>query len=363
MLGNTGIKLYAKQLETLFLHLVCVSFLFTSLQMYLMYWAIRVLILCFAFIYLIFNIQSSSKKIVYFALLIFMSCCLCVVNPHAIHCLLLLATLLLLKRIEFKRFVFVNFLYILFTYFLVLFLTKIGYIQSDYKIIKTGEMVNIYCFDNPNRLGSFLFSIYLFFDVLLLIKNRLFIANIIGIPYSMYIYKVSGCRTVIIAVFVQAICWIFLSLVNKNQILRNLARYITGSMPLFLLFFSFVFAKYSSAGIFLMLDFILGRGRYLKPFVDLYSLPSLFVGVNFSTELPVDNSYLYILFSTNIVIYYALCKFIKNNIQKWNSKDIVTYIPLLISLFAYGMTESLLGYYSYVAMLFFFLILKVSNRG
>lgn len=363
MLDNNEIRLYGKQLETLFLHLVCLSFMLTSLHMSLLYWTVRVLILGFTFVLLLFNIQANSKGIVFYALLIIMSCCLCVVNQHAIHCLLIISTLLLLNRIELEKFIVVNFFYILATYFLVLVLSKIGYIQPDYKIIKTGETVNIFCFENPNRLGSFLFSIYLFFDVFLLIKNRIFIANIIGIPYSIYIYNVSGCRTVIIAVFVQTICWVLLSIIKKNPILRNFAKYITGIMPLFLLLFSFLFAKYASVGIFFLLDLVLGRGTYLKPFVDLYSLPALFVGVNFTTEEPIDNSYLYILLSTNVIIYYALCKFVKKNIQCFNAKDIVTYIPLIMSLFAYGMTESLLGYYSYVAMLFFFLIMKIPYRS
>ena len=93
-----------------------------------------------------------------------------------------------------------------------------------------------------------------------------------------------------------------------------------------------------------------------------FSFSALFVGVNFSTEEPFDNSYLYILLSTNIIIYYALSRFVNKNVQLLSSKDVVAFVPLLMSLFAYGMMESLLGYYSYVAMLFFFIILKIPYR-
>ena len=111
---------YTKKMETLFLHLVCLSFMFTSLHMFFLYWTARVLILGFTFVFLLFNVQSNFRSIVFYALLIFMSSCLCLVNQYAIHCLLIISTLLLLNRIELKKFIVVNLFYILVTYFLVL---------------------------------------------------------------------------------------------------------------------------------------------------------------------------------------------------------------------------------------------------
>ena len=111
-----------------------------------------------------------------------------------------------------------------------------------------------------------------------------------------------------------------------------------------------------------MIDLILGRGAYLKHFVDSYSLAALFVGVNFNTDAPFDNSYLYILFSTNIVLYYAFYRFVSSHINRFSQNAIFAYTPVLIGLFAYGMTESLLGYYSYPAFAFFFVILKAAQE-
>jgi len=362
MLGNARIRYYSKSIETFCLHLVCLSFMFTTMNAFVVYWAIRVIILAFSFLFLLINISTFSRQVVIYALLIVLSCFLCVVNQHALHCLLVLVTLLLLMRIDLFRFVQVNLFYVLLTLGLILLLSKIGIMPPDYKIIKTGETVNIYCFNNPNRMGSFLFSIYLFLSVLLTLSDHSFLANMFGIPYSFYIYNVCGCRTVIVATFVQTVCWLFLVLFKKNGIMRNFVKNVTGFMPIFLLVFSFLFAKYASQGIFLLLDLIIGRGTYLKPFLDLYSFSALFVGVNFSTEEPFDNSYLYILLSTNIIIYYALSRFVNKNVQLLSSKDVVAFVPLLMSLFAYGMMESLLGYYSYVTMLFFFIILKIPYR-
>ena len=350
---------FSKELEMFFLHVVCISFMFTTLGMVTLYWILRLLVITFSFICLSFNVCSNIKSIIVFTLLIFLSAGLCVVNQHALHSLLMLSTLIIIYRIPLNKFIKINLVYILLTAILIFTFAGLGAITTEYKIIKTGEIVNIYCFGNPNRLGSFLFSIFLFFSILCTLHNKLFLANILGIPFSFYIYNRTGCRTAMIAIFVQFLSYLLLTIFKISKFLTKLYRNFISILPVFFIIFTFALSKFVSSGIFFALDIILGRGRYLKSFVDSYSLSALVMGINFKADAPLDNSYLYILLSTNVIMYYAFSKFVGVQTRKLDSKLVVQFLPTILGLLAYGMTESLLGYYSYASLLFFFLILRI----
>lgn len=363
---------FSHHLEVILLHCVCISFMGNTLKIPSLYWGMRFFILFALFVYFLCNLQSQNHTARNALIFIFALYC-CVISFHGLHFLLVVATLILLHRISLKKFIEVNLLYGLLTLVLLIPLSSFGIIENNEFIIKTGELRYFYCFDNPNRMGSFLYANIIFASLFFVNKGQLFLAYLIELLLPTYIYVRTGSRSPAILIVFQFVFFLILRFMHKKfkngyklkksaRFLREIAVSVLKFSVIIFLFFTIFLVRFSSSGIMLAIDLILGRGRYLYNVMESYSFINLFAGFNFPDELPLDNSYIYILCCTNIFAYIILTIFVYRSFREVSCNFLVFYGPFVIAFLFYGIMESLLGYYSHIALLFYFLLLK-SSRG
>ncbi len=358
--------------EKCLLHLVCLSFMFTTFDFFVLFWSLRVIILCCTFFYFSFNLASCGYIVQKGCIFLFSLFC-CILSLYSIHFLLIISTLILLPRVPFRYFVDVNLFYFIITVLLLLPLSRIGLIQNYTFIIKTGEMRDFYCFTNPNRFGSFLYAFVVFLSLFFTVKRKLLISYCIVFGSSFFIYFRTGCRTAFIALIFQFVVFLVFrvffvrrkhcyKLLHFFMIPEHFFRFILSLSGILLIIFSFALSLYFSTGIMLFVDLLIGRGVYLYEVVKSYSFINLFLGYRLNAELPLDNSYIYILCTTNIFVYIIFSIFIYRSFKNCSAQFFVCYAPFIAAFLVYGITESLLGYYSYIALVFYFMLLK-SMRG
>lgn len=358
--------------EKSLLHLVCLSFMFTTLDFFFLFWSLRLIILCCTFFYFSFNFTSCGYIVKKCCIFLFSLFC-CILSLHSLHFLLVVSTLILISRVSFRHFVDVNCFYLFTTVLLLIPLSRIGLIQSHTFLIKTGEIRDFYCFTNPNRFGSFLYAFAVFLSLFFTVRKKMLISYCVVLGSSFFIYFRTGCRTAFIALVFQFVvsmvfriffvrrkrCYHFLHFFAPFERFLHIAFSLSGIL---LIIFSFVLSFYFSKGIMAFIDLLIGRGAYLYDVVKSYSFKNLFLGYRLDTELPLDNSYIYILCTTNIFAYIIFSIFIYRSFKNCSVQFFVYYAPFIAAFLVYGITESLLGYYSYIALVFYFMLLK-SMRG
>lgn len=351
------------------LHLICLSFMFTTFDFPILFWGLRVIILCCTFFYFSFNLASAGRPIVQKGCIFLFSLFCCVLSLHSLHFLLIVSTLILFSHVSFRQFVDVNLFYLVITVLLLKPLSQIGVIQNYTFLIKTGVLRDFYCFTNPNRFGSFLYAFVVFLSLFFAVRKKMFISYCVVLGSSFFIYLRTGCRTAFIALSFQfAVFLLFRVFFVRRKHCYKLLHFFTIPERFFqlvfslsgiiLLFFSFLLAFYFSTGIMVFIDLLIGRGSYLYEVVKSYSFKNLFVGYSFDVERPLDNSYIYILCTTNVFAYIIFSVFIYRSFKNCSWHFFVCYAPFIAAFLVYGITESILGYYSYIALVFYFVLLK-----
>lgn len=363
---------FSPALEKCLLHCICLSFMFTTFNFPVLFWGLRVIILCNTFFYFSFNFASCGRIAQKGCIFLFSLLC-CVLSLHSIHFLLVVSTLILISQVPFKQFIDVNLFYLAITVLLLIPLSRMGLIQNYAFLIKTGELKDFYCFTNPNRFGSFLYACVVFLSLFFVLRKKMFISYCVVLGSSFFIYLRTGYRTAFIALIFQFVVFLLFriffarrkycyKLLHFFTLPEHFFRFLFSLSGIFLLLFSFVLSFCFSAGIMAIIDLLIGRGQYLYEVVKSYSFKNLFLGYRINAGLALDNSFIYILCTTNIFAYIIFSVFIYRSFKNCSSQFFVCYAPFIAAFLVYGITESLLGYYSYVALVFYFMLLK-SIRG
>lgn len=194
-----------------------------------------------------------------------------------------------------------------------------------------------YGMGNPNTFALFIYSVVINMYLLFSRKSKLVILFIVIVSYITYSYTAS--RT-----FGGAVLLLLIAHVLRFKLSTSCSfKYLLISIPVFVFFgviyFSINVEKYT------LINFLFsGRLELYGNFLRSLSLSHYIIGSPLINEETIDSSFLHIYFEGGVFVFIVFCLMIYKTIQKSTSKERELFIPLFISVFAMGLTESILTF-------------------
>lgn len=195
-----------------------------------------------------------------------------------------------------------------------------------------------YGMGNPNTFALFTYSaiinLYLFRGY----RNKLVMWIILMICLA--VAKYTGSRTFLVAVLFLLFC----NLIKKYFANRkNLTRFIYAVIPLLffgvIFYFSINYLEYPAVNLLFS-----GRLELYNSLINQSSTMQLLIGTPLINEKTIDNSFLHIVYEGGIIPLAVFLYLYYNLLFKSNSKEMSILLPLFISVFLVGLTESVLTF-------------------
>lgn len=293
-------------------------------------------ILFYAFLLLAFIKRKSNKH----ALIIIIFILLSFINPAAKNIFLIFSsTYIICQNLDITQLAKINLIFLLCVFAYIYILKELGVIETSMfpqTFLDERERWD-FGFRNPNRFAMFIFSIFANLYILLWKKTYWFFffsTTIIGI----WVYNYTQSRTFVMSFLLLLIFSLGIrSQRFSKEILKH--KYLYALIPLIIctLIYYLTQTNYYNS----LLDILIsGRLGLYQNFLNSISPLHYLIGTEQVNDQILDNSYLHLLFEGGIiafVIFNILLFFTIKNISYNN----LYIIPLLISFFAYGMTESI----------------------
>ena len=195
-----------------------------------------------------------------------------------------------------------------------------------------------YGMGNPNTFALFTYSaiinLYLFAGY----RNRwvMWIIFIVGLVVAKY----TGSRTFLVAVLSLIIC----NLIKRRfEIRKNITKVIYAVMPL--LFFGIIFYFSINYMEFPAVNLLFsGRLELYNSLITQSSPMQVLIGTPLINEKTIDNSFLHIVYEGGIIPLVIFIYLYYNLLFRSNLKELSILLPLFISVFMVGLTESVLTF-------------------
>lgn len=242
------------------------------------------------------------------------------------------------KNINFEKIIHADLLIKITIFFLVVFLYFSGYISSSFTSYRDGILRNSWGFSHPNTLGLIIAIIY--FEVSYLYFNKKIIKKILlAIPFICFISIVPNSRSAIYVITIFNL----LSIIKVNANQNKINNFIYGKNLIFILFtiislLSIIYYRQSEFINDIDVNIMSNRIYYQEKIVQEKGYTML--GKHLTSNVVLDNSYIYILVGygiTILVISYILYK--KNFLEILHNNN-TELLLISLSILVYGLFEN-----------------------
>lgn len=262
------------------------------------------------------------------------------INPAARNLFLIFLCIYVLSDLDQKSFLCVNLLGSFFVFFLCTFFLVFGITKSELFPMTFLDMRERwdYGMGNPNTFALFVYSIILNLYLLLGQKYKLVLFLIAVVAFWVYLY--TGSRTFICAVCVLIVLHFLRIKLSGYCCFVKMVLLIS---PILLLGIIIFFARNMEE--YPIMDIVLsGRLQLYNDFLSSLSLKHYLIGSDLVNEETIDNTFLHVYFEGGILGFFLFYLFFCKMVKKASIKDLQRYLPVFCSVFAMGITESILTF-------------------
>lgn len=255
-------------------------------------------------------------------------------NPAARNLFLIFALIYLLRLFSLSQMAFMNVLFVSSVFIVMSFLLMIGVVKSEMfpqTILDTRERWD-YGFGNPNTFALFMYSLLVNIFFLLYKKSKFVLFVFLSIV-GYVVYDYTRSRSFLISVILLILGVMSLYSIQFKRIILKL-KWVLIPLPL-----CFLIVSLNSTNELLDLIFS-GRLSLYQSFVTSLPQSAYIIGTPLINEDTLDSSYLHLFFEGGILAYCVFYYLLIKGVKHLNS-DSVHLIPIWVSFFAYGLTESL----------------------
>lgn len=228
-------------------------------------------------------------------------------------------------------------------------------VLNSYKMVYNKGVAYTFGFANTNGFGLLFFQIAC--SVFLVLKNRFYLFQIILYALLAYLcFNYSASRTSTMAI----ISLIFLLPFCRIDFLIRHIRWIIAILPIILLIAvlhaTIYKAEYGDINALLS-----GRLSYYEVFFMNMSISDFILGSPLPKGVAIDGCLIYMLLLFGILGVLIFCfLFYRSFVYKFDR--IYYYVPFLISMFLYGVTESIYVKPYFISFVFWYLILNTKDN-
>ena len=267
----------------------------------------------------------------------------------------ILAFVYVLRGVPVSKLIQVNAILLLFAVFYWLYALSTGLLTSEVTYEpKAQDYVSSMGFANPNGLGFFGFqiisSIYMLFR-----KHANVLLLIVCVLINEWFFDVSWSRTA----WLGGIALLFVWLLSLLRVIRPWMRYLVGLLPVVLTLAIFYITL--NIGSFQELNQTLtGRFSLYVGMLSRMSLLNWLVGIQIPKGIPMDGSYMSLIFGAGIfgcvIFLYSFFRSMLKHFDKLKS-----FLPFLVGLLACGVAENSFSSATGLSVIFWFLFLNADN--
>lgn len=244
--------------------------------------------------------------------------------------------------------------------FLVLWLILYysGFLETKELYTDKKGTFNTYGFNNANGLGMFGFHIGACFFLILGRKNYL-VSLILILAINQIFYGLSASRTPWMGGILFALCILLKVVGLLGYKSRNLISFLPILLTLICYYFYYNFAEF-----FLFDVFLSGRLSLIGGMMQKMTPINWLIGYNWDSEIPLDGSYILLLFSGGI-LFVILFWTIFYKAVKFHYYRLSAYIPFILAMLACGCGENTFSECTGLSVVFWSLLmlgLKSSER-
>lgn len=200
-------------------------------------------------------------------------------------------------------------------------------------------------FNNPNAWGIYYFQLY--FGLTYLLKKYKYISSMLGLILAYFMYLETNSRTS----FYVIVLYFVLFILSKS--LKKIKKLLI-FLPLFLITTS-LYLSYNYNFTLKKIDRILSnRISFSNIALQMYEFKFF---SRYQLKIPIDNSFMYYYISYGFIVTLLFLFFMLYSVNRLSLND-YKYIPFIITLLFYSLSENLLV--NYQGINFFNIILAIS---
>lgn len=276
-------------------------------------------------------------------------------HPVVIEVIDLLCVTYIVKDVDFKKILFLHVLMLIGFILCWQYALNSGIIRSVTMIYPKGVAYSL-GFNNTNGLG--LLSFLIASSIFLMLRRKFLILQLIAyclIAYVGFIYSAS--RTAFVGIWtlmiVQLLMWM--------RMIRPWQRWILSCIPV-LLFLGILFLTINYRD-YPEMDFIFsGRFSIYEKLISDMTPFNWLVGIRIPDSTPMDGSLIYLFFASGLIgVSIFIIVFYKSMIYRF--KIIAIYLPFIISVFVFGLSESIFARPNCISIIFWFLLLNYKRTN
>lgn len=195
-----------------------------------------------------------------------------------------------------------------------------------------------YGMGNPNTFALFTYSaiinMYLYYGI----RNKYVMWIILMVTLAVAEY--TGSRTFLVAVIMLLLFNFMRGRLIKWNKLSKVTMFV---MPIILFavifYFSINYVQYPAVNLLFT-----GRLELYNSLISSVPITQLVIGSPLINEMTIDNSYLHIIYEGGVIPFAIFLYLYYNSIFKSSASDISILLPLFVSVFMVGLTESVLTF-------------------
>lgn len=278
---------------------------------------------------------------------------LLIYNKDALALIDIIAMVYVLRGISINKVILINAGCLLLFICCWLYALALGFLKSEVFVMPKG-IAQTLGFENPNGLGFLGFQIisalYLVFR-----KYSLIVLLIITLAINELFFSISVSRTP----WVGGFAFSFILLLMILGLLRSWMRYAIGLLPIVLSLLIFYFTIKIDSYPELEVLFTTRFSLYAS-IINQMSIVNWIIGAKIPAGMPMDGSYMCLLFEAGIVgLIFFLKAFNKSIVKHFD--DLRLYMPFIIGMLACGVAENTFSSATGISVIFWFLFLNSDN--
>lgn len=292
-------------------------------------------------LYLLLLTSFNYRKVNLIVFGIFYFALISLLNSAARNVFLIFLTIYTLRIWSVRQFAIVNLFVSLIFFIVTVFLLYGDVLHSkifSFSLLNYRERWD-FGYGNPNTFALFIFSILVNSYIVFVGKFKNVILPVM-LLVGFVVYSYTGSRTFFISIIVLIIIHYSIIYQNGFLLIKKTLVYFPFVVILFLLFLIFNVSDFAIVNLVLS-----GRLDLYNSFILKMSLLDFFIGSSIinDAETVIDSSYLHLLFECGI---FGLLIFLVSYIKMMKYIDIHMkyYLPVVVSILFYGITESLFTY-------------------
>lgn len=273
------------------------------------------------------------------------------VNTAIIGTIDFIVLALLLRDVKVEKIAAVYFSVLMVFLLIWIFMYNMGMLDTRELYSEVKGSFSTYGFRNPNGLGMFSFHIYscLFF---LLRKRSLILTLILIVVINEAFYMMSRSRTP----WFGGVIFIVAIIGYMAGIYKYRSRIIWASVPIFLAMLCY-FLVLNYRNLFLLDVFLSGRLTIQGPIVAGMSPMGWLIGIKWPTDVPLDCSYVLLLFNGGLILVSILCYYAFRMMMR-NFYYVRPFIPFILAVLACGCAENTFAECTGLSVIFWYFILN-----